>query len=121
VGFFLKNLNFCFPVGSPAVCRLSGARVAWEGGLGFEKIAWGGDSGFEKASQTWVIEGRLLGSLLQHFSRNSQSGPPILSEGLWSVSPAWIFSKTMIPLYLEYGMSPVKTWEVNVRFTLEAR
>jgi len=36
---------------------------------------------FERVSKTWVADGRSRGFVLQHFSRNSQTGSGIPSEG----------------------------------------
>jgi len=76
---------------------------------------WGRKRNFRRASQTWVIEGRSLGTLLQHFSRNNQTVSLIPAGGLWGVSPAHIIAVTVRSSCSENGIFPPKTWRASVR------
>ena len=76
---------------------------------------WGRERNFRRASQTWVIEGHSLGTLLQHFSRNNQTVSLIPAGGLRGVSPARIFAVTVRSSCPENGIFPPKTWRASVR------
>lgn len=84
-------------------------------------MTWGRERKPEKALQTSTIEGRSVGSRLQHFLRNSQTASSITSKGCRGVSPACVFWNALASLDPKYGIFPVNTWEINVRFDPRAR
>ena len=63
-------------------------------------MTWGPELRLDKVLKTWAVGGRFAGTLLQHFSRSSQTRPSISSEDRSGIFPDCTIGSTLFSLQL---------------------